>query len=165
MITEEQLQENPKMAALVQKALAKEAKKTNFTAVPLYREQVAKTVNTTLAAMDHYTEDEECEMLVAHLDSLMMFGLILNYTHIPNETYTESNNAKRKNKTLGVRPGFPDYAIMTTKHFIVIEMKRKKGGVVSGYQQKWIDQFVAVNIPAKVCNGFLEAEAFIEQYL
>jgi hypothetical protein len=163
MITEEQLKENPKMAALVAKAFAKEAK-TLHVKSSLNTVMVIPTV-TKLAALDHYTEDEECEMLVTWLDELIMINKLVLFTHIPNETYTESNNAKRKNKMLGVRPGFPDYAILTTKHFIVVEMKRKKGGVVSSYQQGWIDQFTAVGIPAKVCNGFLEAQAFIVQYL
>lgn len=163
MITEEQLKDNPKMLALVQKAYAKEAK-TLHVKTPFNTVAIIPTA-TKLAAMDHYTEDEECEMLVTHLDEMIMIGRVVLFTHIPNETYTESNNAKRKNKMLGVRPGFPDYAILTTKAFIVVEMKRKKGGVVSNYQQSWIDQFVKVGIPAKVCYGFLEAQTFIAQYL
>jgi len=47
-----------------------------------------------------------------------------------------------------------------------IEMKRRKGGVVSEFQKKWISDINKIkDQEAKVCLGSEEAIAFISQYL
>lgn len=111
------------------------------------------------------TEHDECVLLKDWLDQLLWGGKIKNYTHVPNETYTESHTQKRKNKQEGVKSGFPDYVILTQKCLIVVEMKRVKGGEVSETQKVWLAHFTELGIPNIVANGFDEAKDFIKKYL
>lgn len=111
------------------------------------------------------TEDEECIIFVNFLLDCMQKGLILNFSHISNETYTKFWTVKIKNKKMGVRQGIPDYVIITTKNVLFIEMKRKKGGVVSKTQMEWIEQLGSVNIPAYVAYGADEAMEIVGRYL
>lgn len=151
MITHEDLVKSTKLKQLVDQALAKDV-----SSIPLH---YLPNAQYTL------TEYEECILLVDYLLDLLDKKLITHFTHIPNETYTTSRNAKRKNKLQGVRPGFPDYIILTNTKILIIEMKRSKGGVVSDYQQSWINQLELLGITVKVCYGFEEAREFIDTNL
>lgn len=82
---------------------------------------------------------------------------------VPNETYTKSWNQKRMNKALGVQPGIPDLFVIVKNQLLGIEMKRRKGGVVSEPQKKWIAILNGANVPTKVCRGYEEAIQFIEK--
>ena len=46
---------------------------------------------------------------------------------------------------------------------IAIEMKRKKGGVVSPEQKQWGEVMSAAGIPFKVCKGCEEAIEFVKE--
>lgn len=63
---------------------------------------------------------------------------------------------------MGVRRGFPDYVVITNKEVLFIEMKRKKGGVVSPEQDEWISVLNQMGLRAEVCKGFDEARLFLE---
>lgn len=115
--------------------------------------------------MDEPSEYNECVLLTNYLDDLKMEKKILQFTHVPNETFTKYWNVKVKNKMQGVRPGFPDYIILFPNQMIIIEMKIRKGGKVSDFQKEWIENLNKVGIPTFVCNGFDEAEKVIERYL
>lgn len=108
------------------------------------------------------TEFAECVTLTAYLEQMKKQGKVVMFTHIPNSTFTKSWSQKRKNTAMGLNPGFPDYVILTPKEMIVLEMKRKKGGVVSKEQKEWLLQLWKLNIQAVVCQGFDEAKEYLE---
>ena len=129
-----------------------------------------------LANIDNPTEDQEQEAFVQWLR-------LKGYAHfrVPNETYTKSWSQKAKNKKLGVSSGVPDLFVavpfppphliiahkdrddeVRNKTLVAIEMKRKKGGVTSENQKKWIKTLNEAGIQAVVCKGCDEAIEFIK---
>jgi hypothetical protein len=73
-----------------------------------------------------------------------------------------------KLKAEGVRSGVPDLFLAVPKkdyHGLFIEMKKPKGGRVSGSQKEMIDELNQLNYLSVVCKGWNEAKAAIEQYL
>lgn len=107
------------------------------------------------------TEYQEALTLVDYLERLKTAGKVLCYSHIPQETYTKSWAIKNKNKAQGVRPGVPDYVIVTRDKVLWIELKRTKGGTVSEAQKTWIAALDSKQSRAMVCKGFDEAQRFI----
>lgn len=133
-----------------------------------------------LANIDNPTEDQEQEAFVQYLR-------LKGYPHfrVPNETYTRSWSQKAKNKKLGVSSGVPDLAVVVqdvwygygdnvpredlsshtntyANRLVFIEMKRKKGGVTSANQKKWIKTLNEAGVQTVVCKGCDEAIEFIE---
>ena len=129
-----------------------------------------------LASIGNPTEDQEQEAFVQWLR-------LKGYPHfrVPNETYTRSWSQKAKNKKLGVSSGVPDLFIavpfppphliiahkdrddeVRNKTLVAIEMKRKKGGVTSENQKKWIKTLNEAGIQTVVCKGCDAAIEFIE---
>jgi hypothetical protein len=113
------------------------------------------------------TEDAECLLLVSTLEDLKKKDLVPAYTHIPNETFTKSWKAKRRNVSMGVNGGYPDYAIVLQPkplvfETVMIEMKRTKNSATSDNQKEWIKYLNASGIETVVCKGYLEAEAFFK---
>ena len=129
-----------------------------------------------LANIDNPTEDQEQEAFVQWLR-------LKGYPHfrVPNETYTKSWSQKAKNKKLGVSSGVPDLFVavpfppphliiahkdrddeVRNKTLVAIEMKRKKGGVTSENQKKWIKTLNEAGIQTVVCKGCDAAIEFIE---
>lgn len=129
-----------------------------------------------LANIDNPTEDQEQEAFVQWLR-------LKGYPHfrVPNETYTKSFKQKAKNKALGVSSGVPDLFVavpfppphliiahkdrddeVRNKTLVAIEMKRKKGGVTSENQKKWIKTLNEAGIQTVVCKGCDAAIEFIE---
>jgi len=106
------------------------------------------------------TEYDECVVLAEYLD---LRGI--TYSHIPNETFTNSWGVKMKNKKQGVKKGVPDYIIILKNLLIFIEMKRNHGGKTSPEQKDWIKKLNKCDsVSAYVCNGFDEAKKVIEKY-
>jgi len=103
--------------------------------------------------------------LCEYLDLLVTMGKVIVYTHVSNETYTKSWRQKFRNKAMGVRPGTPDYIIVTHKCLIFLELKRLKGGVVSAHQKEWIAALDKVSVPIRVCKGFDEAKEYIDTFI
>lgn len=87
------------------------------------------------------------------------------YTSVPNATFTKSWKQKARNDLLGLRSGFPDLIVIAERHFIAVEMKKKKGGQTTQNQKQWVEALTGAGIPAKVCNGADEAIAFIKSCL
>lgn len=134
-----------------------------------------------LANIDNPTEDQEQEAFVQYLR-------LKGYPHfrVPNETYTRSWSQKAKNKKLGVSSGVPDLAVVVPNtgtrrvyvetldsddsadydqpisRLVLIEMKRKRGGVTSANQKQWIKTLNEAGIQTVVCKGCDAAIEFIE---
>lgn len=117
------------------------------------------------------TEDDE---QIAFVGWLELVGL--RFAHIPQSTYTKHMGVKMRNQRLGVRPGVPDLMILVPPHrskdgeghLIWVEMKRRKGGVVSKEQRDWLVAFTALespNIEAHVAKGWDEAREAVLQHL
>jgi len=110
--------------------------------------------------MNKKTEYTECLTLVDYLETLKTMGKVKLYTHIPMETFTKSWAVKAKNKRMGVRPGFPDYVIVTNKATIFIEMKSMTGTFTED-QTVWLGELNN----AFVCQGFEEAKLVIDKFI
>lgn len=112
------------------------------------------------------TEYQECVTLAQWLDYLVQQGKVHVYSHTAQETFTKSWKQKGKNKAMGVRPGVPDYIILTPKAVLFIEMKRKQGNKPTEHQKKWIAKINNSEYTiASVCYGFDEAKEFVEEHL
>ena len=84
------------------------------------------------------------------------------FSAIPNSTYTKSWSQKAKNKRTGLRAGFPDMIVIANNKFMCVELKRRRGGVLSQSQKDWISALEQANVPVAVCAGFEEAIKFVE---
>ena len=64
---------------------------------------------------------------------------------------------------MGVRRGVPDFLIVErhTGKVLFIEMKRRKGGVLSEYQKTWL---AALYQNSRVARGCAEAKQFTKAY-
>jgi len=109
--------------------------------------------------MRNNEEYEEQKIVVKYLE---LIGA--KFTAIPNSTYTTSPAQKAMNTAMGLRSGLPDLFIIIKEKPFFIEMKRKKGGVLSENQKEWIDKINKTGIKAYVCNGFEEAKEIIDLY-
>lgn len=71
-----------------------------------------------------------------------------------------------KLKASGLSKGFPDLEVFIGNgKSLYIEMKRKKGGVVSEEQKKWIDWLNGNGYSAKVCHGADEAIEYVRGFI
>jgi len=73
-----------------------------------------------------------------------------------------------KNYAAGVRPGVPDFFVVTAAgHLVAIEMKRIRGSTTSDDQRAWIAALedCRPGVVAKICRGAGEAIEFVEEYL
>lgn len=110
-------------------------------------------------------EDDECYTLAEYLDVLSTQGKVEVYTHTANETYTKSWKQKRRNTRIGVRPGIPDYVIVTHSTVLFVEMKRTTSGQLSQPQRVWLKSLDGKPVKATMCRGFDEAKEFISKYI
>lgn len=114
------------------------------------------------------TEDQEAKALVAYMQ---FKGL--HFHHSPNETgqTMEARRRASRMKALGTSAGYPDYTIVIPSsrypnakaNLIFIELKRTKNSTISEPQKEWIDRLSHANVPARICKGFDEAKAFIDE--
>jgi hypothetical protein len=87
--------------------------------------------------------------------------------HIPNGGGRNLIEAAHL-KAQGVKPGVPDICLPVPSvryTALYIELKRRKGGVVSDAQRGWIAALNRVGCRAVVCHGWDEAREEIERYL
>lgn len=87
--------------------------------------------------------------------------------HVPNGGSRGPAEAGRF-KAMGVKPGVPDVFLDVPRggfHGLRIEMKRRRGGVLSDEQAEWLDYYNANGYRAVVCYGWDEARMEIEDYL
>jgi hypothetical protein len=117
------------------------------------------------------SEDDE---QMAFVEWLELCGL--RFSAIPMNTYTKYMSQKMKNRRMGVRAGVPDMIVLIPPHrakdgeghLLFIEMKRRKGGVVSPEQREWLVALTALesaNIEAVVAKGWDEARGAVLKYL
>jgi VRR-NUC domain. len=86
---------------------------------------------------------------------------------VPNGS-NKSVASAMKFKREGLKSGVPDICLPVArcnKHGLYIEMKRKKGGVVSKEQDWWLTQLRIQGYETVVCYGGNEAIDIIERYL
>jgi len=111
------------------------------------------------------SEHTESVVFAEYLELLAMQGKVIVYSKVPSETFTKSWAAKTRNKQEGVKRGVPDYIVVTSKDVVFIELKVKKGGVVSAYQKQWIGALQDKPCYAAVCKGANEAIEEIKKHL
>jgi len=100
------------------------------------------------------------------------------HTHIGNESNGGTQAARirgAKMKRLGQSKGFWDYIVFVpytgitgnvdAYDIVFIEMKRKKGGVVSKEQKAWGRVYQKAGIQHKICRGAEEAIKFISELM
>lgn len=86
--------------------------------------------------------------------------------HIPNGGKRDAREAARF-KRMGVKPGVPDLFLPVAKggfNGLFIELKAK-GGRLTDYQKKWLDELNKQGYAACVCFGFEEAQKGLIEYL
>ncbi|MBQ6436752.1 VRR-NUC domain-containing protein [bacterium] len=117
-------------------------------------------------------EDEEAFTFVDWLETLKLQGIVLDYCHIPNESYggTWKDVLRgKKLKRMGRKKGVFDYEIFLKKppREIRVELKRVKKYLskVSQEQKEWQQVYTACGIPAAVCYGAGEAIEFVEGFI
>ena len=110
-----------------------------------------------------HEEDDLTIAVTNYCEGLKLAGKVIIFSHIPASTYTKYWTVKKKNTAMGVRPGVPDMLIVFPNQVLFLELKREKGGVVSAYQQQWLDALSATGkVVAKVAHGWAEAHKIID---
>ena len=87
--------------------------------------------------------------------------------HIPNGGSRNRIEAARL-KAQGVCPGVPDLCLPVARggfHGLYIELKRQRGGRLSGDQRAWLEALNRNGYRAVRCDGWEEATQVIAQYL
>ena len=87
--------------------------------------------------------------------------------HIPNGGSRNSIEAANL-KAQGVKRGVPDVFLPVARqgfHGLYIEMKRRRGGVLSKDQKEYIEALKEQSYRVEVCKGFLAAADVIEDYM
>ena len=87
--------------------------------------------------------------------------------HIPNGGKRSKSEAIRF-RAEGVKPGVPDICFPVARcgyHGLYIELKRRKGGVVSYEQMGWIRGLEREGYCARVCRGWEEAMQVLMAYM
>lgn len=85
---------------------------------------------------------------------------------VPNGARTGMRTAV-KLKLEGLKAGVPDLCLPAARcgfHGLYIEMKRVKGGVVSGVQADWHDALRLAGYAVAVCRGASEAQDLLTSY-
>ena len=94
------------------------------------------------------------------------------FSKLAQETFTKSWKVKRDNTASGLRPGVPDMIVVIPANWrtakkvklLFIEMKRTKQSVTSEAQKEWLFSLNLVDgVTTRVCKGYEEAKAFIEE--
>ena len=86
---------------------------------------------------------------------------------VPNGA-NKSPAARLRFRAEGLRAGVPDMFFAVARggfHGLFIEMKRRKGGVVSAEQKAYIDALRARGYRAEVCRGCDEAMDVLSSYM
>ena len=87
--------------------------------------------------------------------------------HVPNGGSRDPREAAHL-KRQGVKSGVPDLCLPVPRgpfHGLFIELKRVKGGALSGRQKEWLGLLNHHGYRAVVCRGWLEARETILEYL
>ena len=122
---------------------------------------------TTPAAAPHARKHPEQDLQKAVIE-LLDAALPLDWraVHVPNGGWRSKIEAGIL-KAMGVRPGFPDLALIgrdrIRDRLVVIELKAKgKGGRLSEAQEEWRDWFLRLGIPWFLCRSIEDVIAACE---
>lgn len=110
----------------------------------------------------NYEEYREQCIFVSYLEKQN----ILHYA-VPNGGL-KSMEEGSKLKRMGVKSGVPDICVpilRSTYGGLYIELKRKKGGVISDNQKKWLKLLQNSGQYVAICNGSDEAIKVVTDYL
>lgn len=115
-----------------------------------------------------FTENQEQAMLFewANLHEHKYPELKLMF-HIANGGLRDGRTAVTLQRT-GVKPGVPDVCLPVPRNgfgSLYIELKRRKGGVVSVNQKTWLNALKTAGNRAVICKGWEEARDEIIKYL
>ena len=111
-------------------------------------------------------EHIEAVKFAKYLDDLVQQKLIAAYSKIPHETYTVSEKVKARNKAEGVRPGVPDYFIVTWEGLLIVELKEPGGGDGGSAAQKvWLARTQGKVCRSTLSKGADQAIAFVNKHL
>ena len=108
------------------------------------------------------TEDQEQTKLVVWLEKNN-----IDFFAIPNGGKRNLMEALKLKRT-GVKSGIPDLCIpisLEPYHGLYIELKRVKGGIVSGTQTYWINKLRENGYKVEVCKGADAAKVVVSEYL
>jgi len=141
-----------------------------MTAQPAHIARAPDSRNEVHGKRGQIIPDEHAEqswlMQWCHAQSAAMPSLKLLYA-IPNGNLRHPRVAA-KLKAEGVSPGVPDLCLPVARgayHGLYIEMKRRKGGVVSPHQRAWMDFLRREGYRAEVCAGWEVARDVLVEYL
>lgn len=115
-------------------------------------------------------ESKEQIQVARWLKKQKEWGRVLQYTSIPNSTWTPSFSVVQRNKSEGLCAGLPDLLIILKEPrlLVFIEMKvpAPLKSVVSPEQIEWIENLCSVqNTIATVCYGAKEAISFLSNLI
>lgn len=117
-----------------------------------------------------HEEDQEQKLVI----TWSLFFKELKWLHaVPNGAFLAGNKVQRAKqmqrlKSQGLKTGVADLFLPVARqgyHGMYIEMKRKKGGVVSADQKEFLDDMLAEGYRCVVANGADEAIAYIKDYM
>lgn len=108
------------------------------------------------------TEYDEGVALTEYLELLKNKGDVIVFSKTAQETWTRSWSQKTRNKRSGVRPGVPDYIVVTKDRVLFIELKRIKKSVIRGNQVEWLEAVRGKKCEAMVAYGADEAIEYIK---
>lgn len=109
------------------------------------------------------TEEQEQVWLAQYLDALRLV-----WWHTPNGGHRDIRTA-RKLAAHGVKAGVPDVIIVSRPprcpeaRGVAIELKRRKGGVVSDFQESWLTALEEQGWKCTVARGWQEAAEWLER--
>ncbi len=116
----------------------------------------------------NFTEEDEQMMLIEWVSDMSSdFPQLKWIFHVPNGGHRYPAVAK-KMKDMGQSPGVPDLLFPFVAHEycgLAIEMKRKRGGVVSDKQKAWMSWLDSQGWLCSVCYGHEQAIEMISAYL
>lgn len=95
-------------------------------------------------------------------------GKLVDFFHHSPNGGVSSFRQKAKFKKMGTLNGFPDLQCFIARggyHGLFIELKRKKGGVVSADQKRVLAMLNNEGYQAVVCRGLDSAVEAIEEYM
>lgn len=113
------------------------------------------------APADNPYEAHDQALLCQYMDAKRIL-----YFAVPNDG-ERSYAMSQKAAATGLKAGVPDLCIPQPRapyHGLYIELKRKRGGVVSESQQWWIDALRGQSYRAEVCCGYDAAVKVLEDY-
>lgn len=125
-----------------------------------------KTMPASKMPVPTESVEQQCLFRWAAYSRGKMPELNLMY-HVPNGGKRGKREAERF-RAEGVKAGVPDICLPVArggKHGMYIEMKRRKGGRVSGEQEAWLEALKKEGYAAVVCRGWEEAAKALTHYL